>query len=69
MKNSIKNAAKKVKSNNITVDVIVNNAGVLLDSESINEVSSEKILTTFKINTLGPILVIQNFLPFMNDKW
>jgi NAD(P)-dependent dehydrogenase (short-subunit alcohol dehydrogenase family) len=63
---SIKKAAKEVQSKNIKIDVIVNNAGVLLDSESINEVSSEKILTTFRVNTLGPILVIQNFLSIMN---
>lgn len=63
---SIKKAAKEVKSKNIKIDVIVNNAGVLLDSESINEVSSEKILTTFRVNTLGPILVIQNFLSSIN---
>ena len=63
---SIKKAAKEVQSKNIKIDLIVNNAGVLLDSESINEVSSEKILTTFRVNTLGPILVIQNFLPIMN---
>jgi NAD(P)-dependent dehydrogenase (short-subunit alcohol dehydrogenase family) len=65
---SIKAAAKELKSNNTTIDIIVNNAGVLLDSESINEVSSEKILTTLKINTLGPILVIQNFLSIINTK-
>lgn len=64
---SIIKAAKDVQSKNLTIDVIVNNAGVLLDSESINEVSSEKILTTFEINTLGPILLIQNFLPLMNE--
>jgi NAD(P)-dependent dehydrogenase (short-subunit alcohol dehydrogenase family) len=63
---SIKKAVKEVQSKNLKIDVIVNNAGILLDSESINEVSSEKILTTFRINTLGPILVIQNFLPVMN---
>lgn len=63
---SIIKAVKEVQSKNIKIDVIVNNAGVLLDSESINEVSSEKILTTFRVNTLGPILVIQNFLPIMN---
>ncbi len=64
---SIIKAAKDVQSKNLTIDVIVNNAGVLLDSENINEVSSEKILTTFEINTLGPILLIQNFLPLMNE--
>ena len=64
---SIINAAKDIQSKKIKLDVIVNNAGVLLDTKSINEVSSQKILTTFRINTLGPILVIQNFLPLMNE--
>ena len=63
---SIKKAAKEVQTKNLKIDVIVNNAGVLLDTESINEVSSENILTTFRVNTLGPILVIQNLLPLMN---
>ena len=63
---SVKKAAKEALSKNLKIDVIVNNAGVLLDKESINEVSAEKLLKTFKINSLGPILVIQNFLPLMN---
>ena len=63
---SIKKAAKEVQTKNLKIDVIVNNAGVLLDTESINEVSSENILTTFRVNTLGPILVIQNLLPLLN---
>ena len=63
---SIKKAAKEVQTKNLKIDIIVNNAGVLLDTESINEVSSENILTTFRVNTLGPILVIQNLLPLMN---
>jgi NAD(P)-dependent dehydrogenase (short-subunit alcohol dehydrogenase family) len=64
---SIKKAVKTVGTNKNKIDVIINNAGVLLDTKTINEASSEKILTTFKINTLGPILVIQNFLPLMNE--
>lgn len=63
---SIKKAAKEVQTKNLKIDIIVNNAGVLLDTESINEVSSENILTTFRVNTLGPILVIQNLLPLLN---
>lgn len=63
---SIKKAAKEVQTKNLKIDVIVNNAGVLLDTESINEVSSENILTTFRVNTFGPILVIQNLLPLLN---
>ena len=63
---SIKKAAKEVQTKNLKIDIIVNNAGVLLDTESINEVSSENILTTFRVNTFGPILVIQNLLPLLN---
>ena len=64
---SIKQAAREVRSKKIRLDIIVNNAGVLLDTKSINEVSSQKIITTFRINTLGPILVVQSFLPIMNE--
>ena len=63
---SVKRAADEAKSKNMKIDVIVNNAAVLLDTGSINEVSAETILTTLRINTLGPILVIQSFLPLMN---
>lgn len=64
---SINRAAEQVKENNIKLDVLVNNAGVLLDSEDFTKISKEKILSTFKINTLGPILVTQQFLPLINN--
>lgn len=63
---SIKKAVNEAQSKNLKIDIIVNNAGVLFDAESINEISAEKILTTFRINTLGPILVTQKFLPLIN---
>ncbi len=65
---SVKRAASEVRSMNFRLDVIINNAGILLDSKSINEVSPEIILTTLNINTVGPILVIQNFLSLVNEK-
>ncbi len=64
---SIKNAAGDFNKLEIKLDVIINNAGILLDNESINTTNYEIIFKTLKINTIGPILVIQNFLPYLND--
>lgn len=66
-KESVEKAANEVRSMNFSLDVIINNAGILLDSKSINEVSLETIYTTLNVNTIGPILVIQNFLPLLNE--
>lgn len=64
---SIISASKEIESLNIKLDVIVNNAAVLLDQDSINIASCDSILSSLKINTVGPILVIQKMLPYIND--
>lgn len=63
----VKRAAVEIQSKKIKIDVLINNAGLLLDSKSINEVSLEAIHTTLNVNTIGPILVIQNFLSLLNE--
>jgi NAD(P)-dependent dehydrogenase (short-subunit alcohol dehydrogenase family) len=48
------------------VDVLVNNAGILLDSgKKITDLSSDIFINTFKTNTLGPILLTQTLLPLL----
>jgi NAD(P)-dependent dehydrogenase (short-subunit alcohol dehydrogenase family) len=49
------------------LDVLVNNAGILLEEDAdITSVSSETVLRTFRTNTLGPLLVTQAFLPLLS---
>jgi NAD(P)-dependent dehydrogenase (short-subunit alcohol dehydrogenase family) len=49
------------------LDVLVNNAGILLEEDAdISQVSPETVLKTFKTNTLGPLLVTQAFLPLLS---
>ncbi|MDG2168436.1 MAG: SDR family NAD(P)-dependent oxidoreductase [Opitutales bacterium] len=48
------------------LDVLVNNAGILLDaSESILSVSEEVIEQTIDTNSLGPLRVTKSFLPYL----
>ncbi len=64
---SIEKAARKFGMFNLHLDVIINNAGILLGRKNIIEESKNNILETFVTNTLGPILVIQKFLKYLND--
>ena len=49
------------------LDVLVNNAGILLDeSKSILKLSREDMTQTLNTNALGPLLVVQTFLPLLN---
>ena len=45
------------------VDVLINNAGVLLRGGGPGELDYEKIELTFRINTLGPLRVTEALLP------
>ncbi len=59
---SIISASEELKEKGIKLDVIINNAAVLLDKSGINSMPPDLFLDTIKTNTLGPILIIQNFL-------
>ena len=48
------------------LDVLVNNAGILLDEEgSVLDVEDTKLRQTLETNTLGPLRVTQAFLPLL----
>jgi NAD(P)-dependent dehydrogenase (short-subunit alcohol dehydrogenase family) len=48
------------------LDVLVNNAGVILEEDTaIAQLSAETVNKTFQTNTLGPLLVTQAFLPMV----
>ena len=49
------------------LDVLVNNAGILLEEDTaIAQLSAETVNKALKTNTLGPLLVTQAFLPLLS---
>lgn len=63
---SIKKFVEKVKELTTNVDVLINNAGILLDDDE-EEVDIGKLEGTLKVNLLGPIKVTQTLLPLINS--
>ena len=63
---SIRNAVHLVSAAADHLDVLVNNAGVILEGDnSIAQLDPETVIKTFQTNTLGPLLVTQAFLPLL----
>lgn len=59
-------ASEKLKAENITLDVMINNAGILDErSKTIEEIDIEKVEHTFDINLFGPMRVVKHFLPLL----
>ncbi len=59
---SARSAAEKLKDQIDQLDVLVNNAGVVLrGSDDILKVSPEKLIETFRINTFGALWVTRAF--------
>jgi NAD(P)-dependent dehydrogenase (short-subunit alcohol dehydrogenase family) len=65
---SIHNAVQLVSAATDHLDVLVNNAGIILEGDdSITQLEAETVTKTFQINTLGPLLVTQAFLPLLSQ--
>lgn len=62
---SIKNAAREFGNRSFKLDVLVNNAAVLGESE-ITEISTQELQTVLNINSIGAFIVIREFLPSMD---
>ena len=63
---SLREAFRLVTAKIQHLDVLVNNAGVMLDhSQSILTTPESLIITTFQTNAIGALLVAQTFLPMM----
>jgi NAD(P)-dependent dehydrogenase (short-subunit alcohol dehydrogenase family) len=64
---SIQRAADDVAGQTDCLDVLVNNAGILLDEDKdALTITPEIFETTLRTNTLGPWLVTQAFVPLLN---
>jgi NAD(P)-dependent dehydrogenase (short-subunit alcohol dehydrogenase family) len=62
---SIQHAADQFKSKSESLNVLVNNAAILIDKGDIIKLNHDALIQTITTNTIGPFLVIKAFLPFM----
>lgn len=63
---SVTSAANLVKENFGNIDVIINNAGVLLErDQQIEDLDLDQVKVTFDVNFFGPIRVVKHFLPLL----
>lgn len=63
---SIKNAAEEFGKQSDCLDLLVNNAGILLDDDKdALKIMPEIFESTLRTNTLGALLVSQAFVPFL----
>jgi NAD(P)-dependent dehydrogenase (short-subunit alcohol dehydrogenase family) len=65
---SIRRAAEQLSKDTGQLDVLVNNAGILLDEDKdALTITPEVFETTLRTNTLGPWLVAQTFAPLLKN--
>ncbi|MBV9009888.1 MAG: SDR family NAD(P)-dependent oxidoreductase [Verrucomicrobia bacterium] len=63
---SIRDAAAELARSTDHLDVLVNNAGIIVDGdEAILKATADHFETTLRTNTLGPLLVAQAFHPLL----
>jgi len=63
---SIRRAAEEFSRKSDRLDTLVNNAGILLDDDKdVLTITPEIFETTLRPNTVGPLLVSQAFVPFL----
>ena len=66
---SIHQAREIIKSKMDTIDILFNNAGILIPQYEVSAVdtSEESILKTFQTNTLGPLRIIKSLLDLIPE--
>lgn len=62
---SVKAAAEQLGTETSSLDVLVNNAGIIVDTAGPSEARMVDIKSVYEINVFGPIRVTQAFLPLM----
>lgn len=63
---NVRRAAEEFAKQSVRLDVLVNNAGILLDDDKdALGITPEIFETTLRTNTLGPLIVSQAFVPFL----
>lgn len=65
--NSIRIAYNKLSHKINRLDVLINNAGIMLDKSNLIETPPDVIEATLRTNTMGPIFVTQIFSPLLKE--
>ena len=63
---NIENQLKEIIENEETIDVLINNAGLLINKE-FNKLTSEDLLLSYQVNVFGVIKTIQECYPKLNE--
>lgn len=63
---AVKEQAKLIRRDHGPVEYLVNNAGLNIGG-NITELSPDDVLTSIRVNALGPLLLMQEFVPHMAD--
>lgn len=67
---SVQAAARKIREQFGKLDLLINNAGILLPQDrtlTITETNIEELRRTLEVNTIGTVIVMKHFLPLMPD--
>jgi NAD(P)-dependent dehydrogenase (short-subunit alcohol dehydrogenase family) len=66
---SVEDCAARLRAEGIAIDVLVNNAGVLLDEgEGALAISDELLRETLEVNLFGPLRTMRAFVPGMVER-
>lgn len=57
-----------LKSQKISIDILINNAGIWDVRDEGPELNEEALRKTLEVNLIGPIALTESLLPFLNDK-
>ncbi len=62
---SIATAVQQVAQQTAALDVVINNAGVLFEHETIANLQAQHLETACRVNAIGPLMVAQQALPLL----
>ena len=64
---SIENASSDFGKLSLNLDVLINNAGMLKDSNDITKMPTKELQETLNTNSVGAFIVIREFLPYLKS--
>lgn len=59
--------AEMIRQHTSGLDLLINNAGILTDHETIASVRPEELLENYRVNTIAPVMLTQQLLPLLQQ--